>query len=230
MEKNIKLWWSDGPAPGNMGDILSPVILKKLGYQIERVQKNTSGKLNAIGSTAKFIMPNDIVWGTGIMRDSDPIERNATYLAVRGPLTGEKVNCSVYGDPALLCSKLFPMPKASAEITGFIPHYVDYGIALENKINILNKDPLEVVKKLTQCSKVISTSLHGIILAHAYGIPAAWWRASDKLNGDDSKFQDYALSVGIELPAAQNLSELVYEKPEQRKIEEIQENLIDVLV
>lgn len=214
----------------NMGDILTPPILTALGYQFNRVHIHSTPKLISIGSTAKFIKRGDTVWGTGIMRDSDPIEPNARYLAVRGPLTGNKVGCMVYGDPALLCPDLFPMPPPLKD-TGCIPHYVDYlkfDTGSVPQINIRNTNPLKVVKELTSFKKIISSSLHGIIIAHAYGIPAAWWKPSDKLNGDGSKFEDYARSVEVELRPS-DLSSLEFTLPDPKLIDCIKKNLVKVL-
>jgi len=63
----------------------------------------------------------------------------------------------------------------------------------------LNADPLEVARQIASCTKIVSSSLHGIIAAHAYGIPAAWVQFSDKLSGDGIKFADHFASVGSEL-------------------------------
>jgi pyruvyltransferase len=57
------------------------------------------------------------------------------------------------------------------------------------------------VDQLCQCAWVASSSLHGIILAHAYGIPAAWISYGTLPSGDDTKFHDYFLSVGVPVPA-----------------------------
>jgi pyruvyltransferase len=48
-----------------------------------------------------------------------------------------------------------------------------------------------------ECKKVVSSSLHGIIIAHTYGIPAVWQPFSDGVFGDDIKYQDYFESVQI---------------------------------
>ena len=229
--KTIKAWWSRGPSPGNMGDILTPILLKKLGINATCCSRRRSEKLMGIGSTAKFIKPNDIVWGTGIMRDSDPIEKNAQYLAVRGPLTGRKVGCKVYGDAGLLTGKLFPYDGKCQEATAIVPHYVDRGIEAGglHEIDIINGDPIKVAHEIASYGKIISTSLHGIIIAHSYGVPAAWWKPTDKLNGDGSKFEDYALSVGINLKPESDINKVVWTLPDPKVIDSIQNKLINVI-
>jgi hypothetical protein len=230
--KNIKLWWPQSPQPGNFGDILSPFILKKLGYSITEANRNASGKFMCIGSTAKFIKESDTVWGTGIMRDSDPIEKNARYLAVRGPLTGAKTGCDVYGDPGLLCSHFWPMKSEHRKKLGIIPHYVDYNnhdVGGNDQINLLNANPVEVMREVIKYDSIISSSLHGIIVAHSYGIPAGWWRPSDKLSGDGSKFEDYARSVDIELRPCKDYKDVIMTLPTQEKIKQIQSDLLNAI-
>ena len=90
---------------------------------------------------------------------------------------------------------------------GWIPHYQDIQICprvfykgkLCKTIDPVNKNPLEVAREISQCKRIISTSLHGIIVAHAYGIPAARVVLS-KLHGSGVKFQDHYESIGLKLP------------------------------
>lgn len=60
-------------------------------------------------------------------------------------------------------------------------------------------DDIEVIiRKVLACEYVISTSLHGLIIAHAYGIPALWYEYREvEWHGSDVKFFDYFSSVGI---------------------------------
>ncbi len=51
--------------------------------------------------------------------------------------------------------------------------------------------------QILKCERIISSSFHGIIIAHAYRIRAIWQRFSDVPFGDNIKFQDYFESVKI---------------------------------
>jgi hypothetical protein len=44
---------------------------------------------------------------------------------------------------------------------------------------------------------VISSSLHGIVFAHAYNRPAVWLKLSDRVIGAGFKFHDYYGSIGF---------------------------------
>jgi len=54
----------------------------------------------------------------------------------------------------------------------------------------------EVVDGIRRCSLVATTSLHGLVVAHAYGIPAVWVEFKPLPSGDRTKFLDYLESVG----------------------------------
>jgi hypothetical protein len=45
----------------------------------------------------------------------------------------------------------------------------------------------------------MSSSLHGLVLANAYGIGAVWLKCYDTLGGDDTKFLDYFASVKLNM-------------------------------
>ena len=204
--KSLRVWWPRTPKPGNLGDVLTPVLLERLGYA-PRWTPQIAAKVLATGSIIRFARAGQTVWGSGAMRATDRPDPRARYLAVRGPLTRRAVlkaggSCpEVYGDPALLLPELVNGPVPKVHDLGLVPHYVDRAIVAglhpnEHRIDVLRADPLEVVREIRQCRAVVSSSLHGVIVAHAFGIPAAWVRWSDKLSGDDTKFHDYAASVG----------------------------------
>ena len=99
---------------------------------------------------------------------------------------------------------------------GLIPHYVDKEndivkqLAKDQEIRIIDillspnkfgkmsveKEWKKWVDDLCSCDCVISSSLHGLIIAEAYGIPTLWVKFSDEINGNDFKFYDYYASIG----------------------------------
>ena len=155
--------------------------------------------------------PSAHVWGAGIMNRYDKIN-NAKFYAVRGKYTqlrlqehGYKVPEAI-GDPALLLP-LVVKPKSSKKYKlGVIPHYIHYEEVVnlfynQDDVLVINlRDDIEkVVNNIFSCEKTISSSLHGIIVSHAYGIECLWYNFSKKkIAGDNIKFKDYFSSVEIE--------------------------------
>lgn len=202
-------WWSRAPSPGNLGDMLTPVVLRGIGVPV-RWAPYRSAEIMAIGSVIRFARPQHTVWGSGAMRASDRPTLRARYLAVRGPRTRACVEAAggtcpeVYGDPAMLLPEFTTESVPRVHDLGIVPHYVDHDSVKraypdERVIEVLRADPMEVVREIRECRAVVSSSLHGIIVAHAFGIPTAWFRWSDGLNGDDTKFHDHADAVGVAL-------------------------------
>jgi len=206
-KRTLNIFWCVKPRPGNFGDILSPLILGHYGYHVEH-----SGVKNAnylcVGSIAKLASKRHTVLGSGIMSKTNKINPKADWKWVRGPITRDIVvsqggnHPEVLGDPALLLPRIISPKEKKEYKIGIIPHYVDYDYVKETYpqfkvINLLNNDLDGVVKQITDCEKIISSSLHGIIAAHAYKIPAAWVKFSDKLAGDGTKFFDYYASVNL---------------------------------
>lgn len=233
----IPTWWARGPAPGNFGDILTPILINELfGYTCQFASKPFKQQsLIAVGSILNKAENKTVVWGSGAMRASDPIKRDAIYLSVRGPHTRDLIlksrgECpSIFGDPALIMPEIYKPKKTTDYKYGFFAHYVDYEqVAAWYKddpevlvINPVHQNPLVVIDMMAKCERIISSSLHGVIIAHAYGVPAVWVKHSDKLGGDGIKFLDHYDSVGLtckhvdfydKIPVA-DLGKFNYQKP-----------------
>ncbi len=224
MGQHIPLfYWSsrvfENKSQENYGDILATQIVSWVsGHEVSFYNAPSKKKswfkksyVMAIGSIMKYTQPKAFVWGSGIISRKDQFS-NATFCAVRGPLSRKRIlelgyACpEVYGDPALLLPAYYaPTIKKKFEY-GLIPHYVDQEIAEEwygqekeiTVLNLINDDIFYTTDRILECKKVISSSLHGVIVAQAYGIPAIWVQFSDKLSGDNVKYEDYFLSVGIQ--------------------------------
>jgi len=94
----------------------------------------------------------------------------------------------------------------------------------------------ETLTGILSCEKILSSSLHGIILADAYGISSAWLRSSTP-KGLEFKFYDYFLSVNkVQKPQSFDFShKKVFFKDlenqlnfDNRKIEFDMDKLLDV--
>jgi hypothetical protein len=190
----------------NFGDTLTPIIIEYiLGEKLEYADSEESGKLLAIGSILKYVKENDVVWGSGL-NESIKIKapKGAKFLAVRGPITRsfvipENVVPEIYGDPAILIPLIYnPTIEKTYEV-GLLSHYVDKAlISSKNgeKLIDIEADWKTVIDEILSCKKIIASSLHGIICAEAYGIPAVWAVYSDMIIGGEMKYQDYFLGSG----------------------------------
>lgn len=204
----------------------------------------------AIGSILDRSLPNFHIWGAGYMNKFEKAKGGKLY-AVRGPYSAEKLHdegfplCNTYGDPALLLPLVYnPLIQKKYEC-GIIPHLKEYEY-FKNRfstmkiINLRNENIEETINQILSCKYIISTSLHGIIVAHAYDIPALWIKKGN-IDTDGIKFKDYFASVGIPIYSGKfDIDELLsksYDQlPEKLKglmlphisISKIQRNLISV--
>lgn len=110
--------------------------------------------------------------------------------------------CDKYGDPALTLPLIYTPRTLKRTEYGIVPHLHDLqniksSFPNERIIN-LSGEVERIIDEINSCGYIISTSLHGIIVAHAYGIPAIWVKEG-YIYTDGIKFKDYFASVGIPL-------------------------------
>lgn len=235
-------WWSkrkiENSEKENFGDFLVPYLLEKTTNEMfQWVRPNSNRKFLIIkkkhfliiGSVLGVATRHSVVWGAGIIKSSQ-IVKKATFYAVRGPLTRKRLlelGCNVpeyYGDPAILVAIFNRKRKSKSYCLGVVPHFVDHDVAEKTYkgiegvkvINLLTNNPQEVIDEISACSYIISSSLHGLIVAHSLGVPALWTRISTNLHGDDIKFADYYMSMGIE--NFSNIPFLVYTPDEIQEL------------
>jgi hypothetical protein len=171
---------------------------------------NKEGVLLTAGSIISLNRKStSLIWGAGLMNENEIII-NANFYAVRGKYTQDKIKSLGYkapkalGDPGLLLPIVYNPIVSKKYKLGIIPHYVHYVNTKElinsNDILVINllDDVEKVVRDLKSCESTVSSSLHGIIESHAYGIPCFWINLpGSSLSGDSIKFYDYFSSVGI---------------------------------
>lgn len=206
----IRAWWYGGK---NWGDILTPVLVRRLsGHEVRRAA--TPGRHIAVGSISHVIQENDIVWGTGSFpnRPLPKVAPNSVRVcAVRGPLTRDALQRvplevpEVYGDPALLVPYLYKPDPEKLWDFGIVPHMIE-----RDAIQVPESDSIhvidicggveEVIQQVCACRAILSSTLHGLVLAEAYGIQSAWLQIDGGKNlvGRGFKFKDYLLATGRE--------------------------------
>lgn len=217
--KNIILLEGHGDSL-NIGDAINIPIVEYLSGSKVVLAKYIShsakkGKLtfSVIGSILQWNPSGTHVWGSGFItnKNSQLPERNV-YHSVRGPKTRAHLNQlgimvpEAYGDPGLLLPFLYSPKINKKNKVGILPHYVDKSAdVLKNYkktdgFKIIDIEAGKNYKKFLDdflsCEIIVTSSLHGVIFAHAYGIPVLWVKFSENITGGNFKYQDYFTSVG----------------------------------
>jgi pyruvyltransferase len=211
-QRRALYWWQPGDGRINVGDHLSKVMVEAMlalrDFELTG-KRDLDRRLFAIGSVLHNARNGETVWGSGInakipehMHRFDSLD----VRAVRGPLTRQWLMergmdvPEVYGDPALLMPAFYPRELVGAAArTDFlvIPHFnepVERYAAWREQLLLPDMRPLAFVRRLLGARMVVSSSLHGLILAEAYGIPAVYL---DSGNGEARfKYDDYYAGTG----------------------------------
>ncbi|MBL8578920.1 MAG: polysaccharide pyruvyl transferase family protein [Mesorhizobium sp.] len=212
----VASWAQSVPVRKNWGDKLNPVLINRLSGKPVVHEKAVLGwedrpVFKVVGSGLGGVRENDIIWGMGFISSTAiPSQVPLSVTAVRGPKSRQRllennVSCpEVYGDPAILYPLTYT-PKVDVRYEyGIIHHFRENDAIppakIKNEKSVLYIDVLgdinTFVDQILSCRVVVSSSLHGLICAHSYGVNALWMKASDLPLGDDFKFFDYFSSIG----------------------------------
>jgi len=159
-----------------------------------------------------------IIWSAGFtyypQGDEILIRPNVKIASVRGQLTKKRLSNIVghplditTGDGGLLAGELLTKRSVKNYHLGIIPHiserkelfYQELNHKIKDSILIdVQDDPLDIIKLIDQCECVISSSLHGLIVADSLNIPNVRVKLTDRLVGDGYKFDDYYSSFDLD--------------------------------
>lgn len=196
----MKAYWWRGHT--NFGDRLTPLLLEQLmGTDVEWAAP-AAAEWVACGSVLSHLPPGwtGSVWGTG-RESAQPTDLNsARVLALRGRLTAELTEVHgdfALGDPGLLADRLPYRVQRSRVAVGVFPHWQDRQLAHRFKGLVIRAetDPLTLIGEIASCERLITSSLHGLVVADALGIPRRWETFS-RIQGRGFKFRDYASVIG----------------------------------
>lgn len=188
----------------NAGDYYGYWLAKKL---YKSVGYSETPRLITVGSILghKCVSNNTICWGAGWANSKYStkckITNKANFKAVRGKLTAEFLHLPdtvALGDPGLLASKFYtPKQNIKTDKIIIISHWQDYK-ALYAKfsdrykvINMATNNIEDIFETISHAELVLSSSLHGIIFAHSFGVPAIHIEEGDIGSKNNFKFKDY---------------------------------------
>jgi pyruvyltransferase len=204
-KKHRGLRWSRGQ---NFGDYLSCIVVAETARKLALSKSNfvNSQKLLAIGSVLHFAKDGDVIWGAGVNGKISLDKHSFSNLdvrMVRGPKTAHFLRDrgivvgDTYGDPGLLLPFLFPKigkhTKPGKVIV--LPNL--------NELHLLKARRLPkgmqlvtpylhwkgILAEILTSELVLTSSLHGLILAEAFGVNVRFLAPS----GGETlfKYEDY---------------------------------------
>ncbi|WP_309081942.1 polysaccharide pyruvyl transferase family protein [Zhihengliuella sp.] len=222
---SVKLyWWRSRNGGHNLGDELTPILLKELFEIDAELSPMASADIVGAGSVlgwawslpgaADNTMVREIhVVGSGLMKPEPPnVHLDGLKLhSVRGYLSKALLPESMteqttVGDPGLLVSRVVHEQRGVRHRLGVIPHVgwigrsrfaeLTAGLPEHTVIDFRTDNLQEILSQMSQCEVILSQSLHGLILSDALRIPNAWLDLGSLHPGGSFKFYDYFSSVG----------------------------------
>jgi pyruvyltransferase len=201
-------WWTDIP---NFGDRLTPHLLRRFASCDPMHASIEQAQVVTVGSVLEQITASwhGVIAGAGkIARESRLHLVQAHVLGVRGPLSAEGLGDVAIGDPGLLAPDLVQVKTRDIAL-GIVPHWSDTRLAYDQRFTFTDdrivisawQDPLAVVAQIGRCERIVTSSLHGAIVADAFGLPRRIEIAErfkhDVHEGKMFKFADYHASIGM---------------------------------
>lgn len=193
------IFWHIGTP--NFGDDINPDIFGRISGRTVRLQTDRSRPhFLGMGSILEKATEDSTVIGAGFLRRPEaPFRVSARYVAVRGRLSRECVRAEgpvLLGDPMVLLDRVFKFAGRKTCPIGVVPHVSEVSafrkICPEGVKVIDPADaPWSVIEEIAACERIMSQSLHGLIVADALEIPNIWLAPSVSMAGGDFKFLDY---------------------------------------
>lgn len=227
-------YWLKGEARQNFGDYLSEFLMQSLFYDLrpDDIEVRLIGSCihdsfvpGGYDPAGIDPEPTAIFWGCGV-RDKGGLSaesrKRADIRAVRGPVSASELRLGLdvaMGDPALMMPALYTPEKRPSFIgrSVCIPHFHDdrsdeailqatgADIVLRPNIPYGINHLLSFIDALTSADFVLTASLHGAIIAAAYGTGFAYWRA--ETIDLPLKWDDFSRSISIETTFVDHVEE-----------------------
>ena len=228
--KRLYHWTGGSRKTVNVGDRLGPWLMYRLD-QPPALRPPEQADLVLVGSILEHLPEKwqGTICGAGFLfPDSKKDLSTATVLACRGRLTQKRLKAkdAVLGDPGLLASK-FIVSMPSKFPLGVISHFSDSRLSqrFPHALQIdVAQHPDDFISQVAQCRQIISSSLHGLVIADAFGIPRqAETFENIRSEGGINKWLDYS-SIFDGKP---HFGEMY--SPPFRTVERVQQELLEAV-
>ena len=209
-----------------LGPVVSKYLLKRyfkcgtrhiptfnLATRTDKVRRKSQSKVCffTVGSVLHMTRAGDHVWGTGMNPYRQKFRPSRLNIhALRGKLTASSVSevnhasavKAAIGDPGLFISFFVSKDGDTRHHECFVPHAHDEKLARElynGTIISVKNSWKEVTKAISACKFVASSSLHGLVVADALGIPSRWFQFSNgtktRVTEGTFKYEDYFSAI-----------------------------------
>ncbi len=197
---------------GNAGDLFNRDLISWSYPEVRAENTDVGRRLLLVGSIAHQAGPGDLVNGVGC-KFSDmpaaPVTGAPRLRGLRGPMSLEALRRSGHnvsaveflGDPGLLIGRVFPealeiQAEPGREI--FIPHFRERSqfdrVVRHAEVVDIDAEPRDVALAIAGAEVVHTSSLHGLIWAHALGRAASL--IAPRTAESEFKYRDYFASTG----------------------------------
>lgn len=200
------------PGAGNLAS--ADIVEALTGIPTKHVPLGTQPSLLAAGSILRWACAKSHIWGSGLRRaQMDGASPTAVNVhGLRGKLTYQALKASdtrlpdiPLGDPLFLVPRLLKIARNAAGEgkVGFACSFAERGHPAAQRLLRcpevadlgLETLPVPFVQGAAQCDAVISTSLAGLIVAEALGIPNLWI-GIDTAEDGSFEFDDWFSTMG----------------------------------
>jgi pyruvyltransferase len=216
--RRIGRWLPRFGSTNNFGDMLGPVAASHLAPR--SVVAPQRRRLVVVGSIMHFALDGDVVWGAGV-NGKVPLDqiraRDLDVRAVRGPLTATTLRTlgisvpDVFGDPGLLVAKQLGIRRAPEPATGVVslPNLRDASDWTKRDGYVNPCAPYrEVIEAIAGAERVVTSSLHGLIIAESIGVPVSLVKSREE---PSFKYEDYFEGTGRGLSVLHASYEAAYD-------------------
>lgn len=225
-------WWRSVP---NFGDAIGPLLIKHFTGLDTMWSPVKEASVISVGSILEHLPMKweGTILGSGRLKENSKLDLSrATILGLRGPLSARGIYGDfALGDPGILANELVGAQPKKWDL-GILPHWRDTELVgrftrlirppATIKIIDPRDNPLEVVRQIGACRRIVTSSLHGTIVADSFGIPRRVEVSPALANeGGDFKFRDYHASINTTFEQGKMV------QPSIRLIEDIKFEVFD---